>query len=82
VPDHLHRLLLPPSSPALPPADHVWPLTTTVLSTRHCAELEERADAPARRCVILPQRRDRIRSATRFPWWSLRIKKQQGPRTT
>ncbi len=82
VPEHLHRLFLPAYSPELQPAEHLWPLTNTVLINRHFADLEELEDAQARRCVALQQRRDLIRSATRFHWWPLRIKKRQGPRTT
>jgi transposase len=82
VPEHLHLLFLPAYSPELQPAEHLWPLTNTVLINRHFADLEELEDAQARRCVALQRRRDLIRSATRFHWWPLRIKKRQGPRTT
>ena len=82
VPEHVHLLFLPPYSPELQPAEHLWPLTNTVLINRHFADLEELEEAQARRCVALQRRRDLIRSATRFHWWPLRIKKRQGPRTT
>ena len=82
VPDHVHLLFLPPYSPELQPAEHLWPLTNTVLINRHFADLDELEEAQARRCVVLQRRRDLIRSATRFHWWPLRIKKRQGPRTT
>jgi transposase len=82
VPDHVHLLFLPPYSPELQPAEHLWPLTNTALINRHFADLEEREDAQARRCVALQRRRDLIRSATRFHWWPRAIKKRQGPRTT
>ncbi len=82
VPEHVHLLFLPPYSPELQPAEHLWPLTNTVLINRHFANLDELEDAQARRCVALQRRRDLIRSATRFPWWPLRITKRQGPRTT
>jgi hypothetical protein len=39
VPDHLHLLFLPPYSPELQPAEHLWPLTNTVLVNRHFATL-------------------------------------------
>jgi transposase len=83
VPEHLHLLfpvLLPAYSPELQPAEHLWPLTDTVLLNRHFADLDEPEDAQARRCVALQARRDLIRSATHFPWWPLRIKQRQGPR--
>jgi hypothetical protein len=82
VPKHVHLLCLLPYSLELQPAEHLWPLTNTVLIDRHFADLDELEDAQARRCVALQQRRDLIRSATRFRWWPLRINKRQEPRTT
>ncbi len=35
VPEHVHLLFLPPYSPELQPAEHLWPLTDTVLANRH-----------------------------------------------
>jgi transposase len=80
VPEHVHLLFLPAYSPELQPAEHLWPLTNTVLANRHFATIEELEDAQAERCVTLQARRDLIRSATLFPWWPQRIKKRQGPR--
>ena len=34
------------------------------------------------RCEQLQTQRERLRSATLFPWWLRRIKKRQGPRRT
>jgi transposase len=82
VPEHVHLLFLPPHSPELQPAEHLWPLTNTVLANRHFATIDELGDAQAARCVALQGRPDLIRSATRFPWWPLRITKRRGPRTT
>jgi transposase len=75
-----HVLFLPAYSPELQPAEHLWPLTNTVLANRHFATIDELEDAQAERCVVLQARRDLIRSATRFHWWPKRIKKRQGPR--
>jgi transposase len=82
VPDHVQLLFLPPYSPELQPAEHLWPLTNTVLINRHFADLDELEDAQARRCLALQRRRDLIRSATCFPWWPRTIKRHRGPRTT
>jgi len=76
----VHLLFLPPHAPELQPAEHLWSLTNTVLANRHCTSIEELDDAQAERCVALQGRPDLIRSATRFHWWPLRIKKRQGPR--
>lgn len=80
VPDHIHLLFLPPYSPELQPAEHLWPLTNTALTNRHFASIDDLEDAQAARCVALQRRPDLIRSTTLFQWWPRRIKKRQGPR--
>jgi transposase len=80
VPEHVHLLFLPPYSPELNPAEHLWPLTNTVLVNRHFATIEDLEEAQAERCVALQARPDLIRSTTLFHWWPQRIKKRQGPR--
>lgn len=52
--------------PELQPAEHLWPLTNTVLINRHFASIEELENAQAERCVALQECRDLIRSATCF----------------
>lgn len=80
VPEHVHLLFLPPHSPELQPAEHLWPLTNTVLVNRHFASIAELEDVQAARCVALQARPDLIRSATLFHWWPTRIHKRHGPR--
>ncbi len=80
VPAHVHLLFLPPYSPELQPAEHLWPLTNTALANRHFASIDALEDAQAERCVALQARPDLIRSTTLFHWWPKRIKKRQGPR--
>jgi transposase len=80
VPEHLHLLFLPAYSPELQPAEHLWPLTDTVLVNRHFASIETLEDAQAERCVALQARPDLIRSTTLFSWWPRHIKRRQGPR--
>ncbi len=82
VPEHVHLLFLPPYSPELQPAEHLWPLTNTVLVNRHFASIEQLEDAQAGRCVALQARPDLVRSTTCFRWWPQRIRKRQGPRIT
>jgi transposase len=77
VPEHVHLLFLPPYSPELNPAEHLWPLTNTVLVNAHFATLDALEDAQAARCVALQDRRDLIRSTTCFHWWPQRIRKLQ-----
>jgi len=80
VPEHIHLLFLPPHSPELQPAEHLWPLTNTVLVNRHFASIEELEDAQAERCVALQGQHDLVRSATRFHWWPQQIHRRHGPR--
>jgi transposase len=80
VPDHVHLLFLPPYSPELQPAEHLWPLTNTVLVNRHFASIEELEDAQAACCVTLQARRDLVRSTTLFHWWPQRLRKRKEPR--
>ena len=78
VPDHVHLLFLPPYSPELQPAEHLWPLTNSVLVNRHFATIDELEDVQAERCVVLPlqARPDLIRSIARFP---ARAKRESQP---
>jgi transposase len=73
VPDYVHLLFLPPYSPELQPAEHLWSLTNTTLVNRHFATIEELEDAQAERCVALRNQLALIRSTTLFPWWPQRI---------
>ncbi len=80
VPAPVHLLFLPPYSPELQPAEHLWPLTNSVLTNRHFATIEDLEDAQFARCAELQRNPEQIRSTTRFHWWPQRIKKRQGPR--
>jgi DDE superfamily endonuclease len=82
VPEHVHLLVLPSHSPELQPCEHLWPLSDAPLVNRHFRDLEELEDVQLARCAYLQTQRERIRSATLFPWWPKRIKKRQGPRRT
>jgi transposase len=80
VPDHLHLLFLPPYSPELQPAEHLWPLSTTVLVHRRFAPIEALEDVQAARCLALQAQRDLVRSTTLFHWWPLRLHKRHVPK--
>ena len=80
VPDHIHLLFLPPYSPELQPAEHLWPLTNAALVNQHFATIEDLEDAQFARCATLQQRPDLVRSTTGFHWWPKRIHKRRGPR--
>lgn len=40
VPEHVYLLFLPPYSPELQPAEHLWPLTNDALVNAHFADLD------------------------------------------
>jgi transposase len=80
VPEHVHLLFLPPYSPELQPAEHLWPLTNHVLLNRHFASIDNLEDAQLAHCVALQAQPDRIRSTTCFHWWPQQIHKHRGPR--
>jgi DDE superfamily endonuclease len=77
VPEHVHLLFLPPYSPELQPAEHLWPLTNTALANEHFATIDDLEEAQAARCVALQERPDLIRSTAGFSWWPKRIRKLQ-----
>ena len=55
VPEHVHLLFLPPYSPELQPAEHLWPLTNSVLTNRHFATINELEEVQKERCAQLQQ---------------------------
>lgn len=60
VPEHVHLLFLPAFSPELQPAEHLWPLTNTVLVNQHFASIEDLEEAQLARCAALQRRPDLI----------------------
>jgi transposase len=80
VPEHVHLLFLPPYSPELQPAEHLWPLTNAALVNQHFASIEDLEDAQFAHCAALQARPDLIRSTTCFQWWPKQIHKRRGPR--
>jgi transposase len=80
VPEHVHLLFLPPYSPELQPAEHLWPLTNAALVNRHFSTIEELEDVQFGYCALLQRQHARIRSTTYFHWWPKQIHKRRGPR--
>jgi transposase len=73
-------LFLPPYSPELNPAEHLWPLTNAALDNQHFATIEELEDAQLARCTALQQQPDlihAIRQGDPFP-----LVAQTDPQTT
>ena len=60
---------LPSHSPELQPAERLWPLTNEGVANRLFANLNELEEALVRRCVVLAEQPELIRSHTLYHWW-------------
>lgn len=60
---------LPPYSPELQPAEHLWTLSDKPLVNRCFANLNQLEAVQAERCNWLQDHPDIVRSATNFHWW-------------
>lgn len=69
IPEGLHLLFLPPYSPELQPAEHLWELTDQALANRHFQDLGELMEVQAERCRKLQELPELIRNRTHFHWW-------------
>jgi transposase len=80
VSDHVYLHFLPPYSPELQPAEHLWPLTNAPLVNRHFSSIEELEEVQAQQCVALQAQPALVRSTTLFHWWPQRLHKRHAPR--
>ncbi len=69
VPEGITLLSLPPYSPELQPAEHLWPLIDQALANRIFGSLAELEAALGARIGVLSERKEQIRSTTLFHWW-------------
>jgi transposase len=69
VPEGLRLEFLPPYSPELQPAEHLWPLTNEAVANRHFAGLGDLDAALAERCLALCDQPEVVKAHTRFHWW-------------
>ncbi len=66
VPDNLRLVFLPPYTPELNPAEHLWPLLREVTANRAFADIDALETCLADRCVWLSQHLDTVSSSTSF----------------
>ena len=66
-PDGIRLVYLPPYSPELQPAEHLWPVLDEPLANRHFATLADLEHVVAQRCRILNG--DQLKPGTNFHWW-------------
>jgi len=67
VPDGISLVFLPPYTPELQPAEHLWPLVDEAVANTHFATLDALHAAVAERCRRLNL--GTIRPHTDFHWW-------------
>ena len=68
-PAKLQLLFLPPYSPELQPAEHLWPLIDKVVINRHFETLSHLQEVVGEQCVWLQDNPDIVQSTTNFHWW-------------
>jgi hypothetical protein len=69
VPEGIHLEFLPPYSPELQPAEHLWQLSDEPLVNRTFEDLDSLEEALATRCLTLSAMPEVIRQHTLFHWW-------------
>jgi transposase len=66
LPEGIHLLFLPPYSPELQPCERLWPLTNESVANVSFRPLDDLEIALAKRCVVLQDQPEVIRSLTHF----------------
>jgi hypothetical protein len=69
VPEGIRLVFLPPYSPELQPAEHLWPLVKEAIANRYFATLADLGRALARRCRALTAQPHILSANTLFHWW-------------
>ena len=69
VPEGLRLVYLPPYTPELQPAEHLWRLVDEPIVNRHFGHLAEIQDRIEQRCHDLEAQPDILCANTFFRWW-------------
>ena len=69
VPPGIELAFLPPYTPELQPAEHLWPLANEAVANKHFATLKDLDAALSERCRTLAAMPEVIKAATSFGWW-------------
>ncbi len=69
VPEGIELAFLPPYTPELQPAEHLWPLTNEAVANQHFATLKDLDAALDERCRTLAAMPEVIKASTNFGWW-------------
>jgi transposase len=69
VPEGLRLVFLPPYSPELQPAEHLWPLAREGIANQHFGTLADLEAKLTARCETLRNDPTTIKANTLFHWW-------------
>ena len=69
LPTGLETLLLPPYSPELQPAEHLWHLSDETIVNRSFHTLDQLQNSLDQQCVRLTHQPQRIKDLCLFHWW-------------
>ena len=69
VPPGIRLVYLPPYTPELQPAEHLWPLVDEPIANDHFDTIDHLDAILAKRCRYLHQDHDLIAAHTNFYWW-------------
>ena len=69
VPDGIRLVFLPPYTPELQPAEHLWEVVDEPIVNQHIPDLETLETIIAERCAQLAADRPTIKGRTGFHWW-------------
>lgn len=69
VPEGLRLVYLPPYTPEMQPAEHLWALVDQPVANRYFETIDDLEAVLAERCRFLHQDRNLIAAHTNFHWW-------------
>lgn len=74
VPEGLRLVYLPPYTPELQPAEHLWRLVDEPIVNQHFDDITDIQERIEQRCRHLEADPDTLRVNTLFHWWPQRLK--------
>ena len=69
VPDGIRLLFLPPYTPELQPAEHLWEVVDEPIINKHIPDLETLDAIVSDRCKRLANNRQTLKGRAGFHWW-------------
>src|SRR5207237_201734 len=69
IPDGVRLLFLPPYTPELQPAEHLWEVVDEPIINKHIPDLETLDAIVSERCAALANDRQTLKGRAGFHWW-------------